>query len=103
MPQVADTPKPTTTAARNANRGSITKAMQAQFNNGRAIYDQYCATCHGAKGEGIPEGAPPLSGQGTIDLIVERVKKGGVQMPPMQTMLDEQQIRDVALFVERGL
>jgi hypothetical protein len=33
--------------------------------------------------------------------LIERIKKGGVQMPPMQTILNEQQIRDVALFVER--
>jgi glucose dehydrogenase/mono/diheme cytochrome c family protein len=100
-PAVADTPKATTIATRSMNRGSITKSMQDQFNNGRAIYGEYCAVCHGAKGEGIPEGAPPLAGPANVDSIIERVKTGGVQMPPMQTMLNEQQIRDVALFVER--
>jgi len=95
--------QPKARSDRNVNRGSITKAMQEQLERGRTIYAQHCAACHGANGEGAAEGAPALSGQASIDAVMERVRKGGVQMPPMQTMLDEQQIRDVSLFVERGL
>lgn len=101
--RVVETQTPKARSERNVNRGSITKAMQNQLDNGRAIYAQHCAACHGANGEGMTDGAPPLSGQADIDAIIERVKKGGIQMPPMQTMLDERQIRDVSLFVERGL
>jgi glucose dehydrogenase len=101
-PRVANATPPKARTERNVNRGSITKAMQEQLDRGRAIYAQHCAACHGANGEGVAEGAPALSGI-SADAVMERVRKGGVQMPPMQTMLDEQQIRDVSLFVERGL
>jgi cytochrome c553 len=74
-PRAVETATPASIAERNVNRGSITKSMQDQLDNGRAIYGQYCAACHGAKGEGAPEGAPPLSGQTNVDLIIERVKK----------------------------
>lgn len=102
-PIVNETTKPRTIRERNANRGSITKAMQDQIADGRAIYGQYCAACHGPTGDGVTDGAPVLSGELNLEAIIERVKKGGVQMPPMQTMLNEQQIRDVSLFVERAL
>ena len=88
---------------RTRNRGSVTKAMQDQINNGRAVYAQSCAMCHGPKGEGVTDAAPPLSNQSDRAALIERIKKGGVQMPPMQTMLTEQQIIEVALFVEREL
>jgi len=100
---MAPTKAVTAAAARNTNRGSVTKAMQGQLDSGRAIYGRYCASCHGAQGEGVADGAPPLSGQRNVDLVIERVRKGGIQMPPMQTMLTEQQIRDVSAFVENGL
>ena len=97
---VTDT-RPATRTTPSSNRGSITKAMQDQIDNGRKVYGQYCTMCHGANGEGMPGGAPPLSNQTNVDALIDRIKKGGIQMPPMQTMLTEQQIRDTALFVER--
>jgi glucose dehydrogenase len=100
---IVETTRPRTTAERFVNRGSITKAMREQIDRGRSIYAQSCAMCHGANGEGVADVAPAFSGRLDVDAIVERVKKGGVQMPPMQTMLDEQQIRDVSLYVEREL
>jgi quinoprotein glucose dehydrogenase len=101
----ADDAKP---ARRVVNRGSITKEMQDRIAAGRAIYAQHCAVCHGPRGEGVQDGAPALStlttsGTTSSETLIRRIKLGGIQMPPMQTVLNEQQIRDVALFVEYEL
>ena len=101
----ADDAKP---ARRVVNRGSITKEMQDRIAAGRAIYAQHCAVCHGPRGEGVQDGAPALStlttsGTTSSETLIRRIKLGGIQMPPMQTVLTEQQIRDVALFVEYEL
>ncbi|HEY8539065.1 MAG TPA: PQQ-binding-like beta-propeller repeat protein [Steroidobacteraceae bacterium] len=95
-------------ARRVVNRGSITQEMQEQIDTGRAIYAQHCAVCHGKQGEGVRDTAPALStftgsGPANFDALIQRIKLGGIQMPPMQTVLTEQQIRDVAMFVEYEL
>jgi len=73
------------------------------FNNGRRVYESSCASCHGLKGDGVPEVAPGLKGLTDLDAIVKRVQQGGVNMPAMQTMLTQVQIRDVSSFVVNGM
>ena len=73
------------------------------FNNGRRVYESSCASCHGLKGDGVSEVAPAVKGLTNVEAIVKRVQQGGINMPPMQTMLTAVQIRDVSSFVVNGL
>ena len=74
-----------------------------QLRNGRQVFASHCALCHGQGGEGVAGGPPALTSLRDAAKISERVTKGGVQMPSMQTMLTEEQIRDVSEFVAAGL
>ncbi len=71
--------------------------------NGRQIFATNCAICHGRAGEGVPGGTPAITSLHDVAAIRQRVAKGGVQMPAMQTLLTEQQIRDVSDYVAAGL
>lgn len=57
--------------AKKASETRFGKVEQALFVQGKSIYDNYCATCHGPKGLGSPAGegrliAPPFSGSPRI-------------------------------------
>jgi quinoprotein glucose dehydrogenase len=80
-----------------------TGASTGDVNNGRRVFASACAMCHGQRGEGIDGGAPPIGNQTDASKIVNLVSKGGVNMPPMQTMLTAEQIRDVSAFVVETL
>ncbi|HEY5754597.1 MAG TPA: PQQ-binding-like beta-propeller repeat protein [Steroidobacter sp.] len=79
------------------------KMSDADVASGRALFAQHCAACHGAKGEGVNDGAPPLIGQNELEKVLYKVRMGGVQMPPMQTLLNDKQIHDISSFVVAGL
>jgi mono/diheme cytochrome c family protein len=71
--------------------------------NGRQIFATSCAICHGRAGEGVAGGPPALTSLRDAGKIRQTVTKGGVQMPAMQSMLTEEQIRDVSDYVAAGL
>jgi mono/diheme cytochrome c family protein len=71
--------------------------------NGRSIFASNCAICHGRDGEGVAGGPPAVTSFRDAAQVAERVRKGGVEMPAMQTMLTEQQIQDVSAYVAAGL
>lgn len=49
-----------------------------------ALYARTCATCHGMRGEGRTNFAPPLRGLNLpIDIIKKRVREGGQKMPAL--------------------
>lgn len=54
--------------------------MEAVMKRGKKGYDQRCATCHGAEGEGIPGAFPPLAGAeqvtGAADEMIKIVLHG---------------------------
>jgi len=72
-------------------------------NNGRRVFGSACAMCHGQRGEGMDGGAPAITSQTDATKVTNIVGKGGVNMPPMQTMLTAEQIRDVSAFVVESL
>jgi len=82
---------------------TTTASNAGDFNNGRRVYEATCASCHGLKGDGIRDVGPALKGQSDLPAIVKRVQQGGVNMPPMQTLLNADQIRDVSFYVTAGL
>jgi quinoprotein glucose dehydrogenase len=91
------------------NESAITAAVAASSvstgdtNNGRRVFSSACAMCHGQRGEGMDGGAPPLTNQTDVEKVLRIVSQGGVNMPPMQTMLTAEQIRDVSAFVVENL
>jgi len=77
---------------------------------GKALYGQYCASCHGAEAQGIPGAIPPLAGNPRVQdeaYVVKVVREGlsgplevgGVTysgvMPPMP-QVSEAQARAIA-------
>ena len=49
-----------------------------------ALYARTCATCHGMRGEGRTNFAPPLRGLNLpIDIIKKRIRGGGQKMPAL--------------------
>ena len=71
--------------------------------NGRQIFATSCAICHGRGGEGVPGGPPALTSVRDAATVRQRVTKGGVQMPAMQSVLTEAQIHAVSEYVAAGL
>lgn len=78
----------------------------AELANGRSTYVQTCAMCHGPAGAGTPMGVALTAGL-DYAAIKEKVVKGKINptdaMPPMGAMLSEDQLDDLAKFVEAGL
>ncbi len=81
----------------------VSRPDTPQVRNGRQIFATHCAICHGGGGAGVAGGAPALTSLRDAAAIRQRVAKGGVQMPAMQTLLTQEQIRDVSEYVAAGL
>ena len=88
---------------------------------GKAVYNKYCATCHGNTGKGDGPAAAALNPKPPRDLtdkaymdglkddyLVDIIKKGGAAlgksplMPPWGAALKDGDVQDVIAFV-RGL
>jgi glucose dehydrogenase/cytochrome c553 len=82
---------------------SVPIAVGANLGNGRTVFATYCAACHGENGQGVEGTAPPVSSVADPERVSQIISRGGVQMPPMQTLLTPAQIRDVSAFVAAGL
>lgn len=73
---------------------------------GRTLFEDNCAACHGAAGEGVPElGGPPLNNaiwlfNDTPEAIVAQISnpKHGV-MPAWQAKLGVAAVKDLAIYV----
>ena len=111
------------TGARGGNTSSLPTGVKASLERGRAIYDELCATCHGADGRGtLVEGSggamlgPPLAGsnrvQGHRDYVINtllhgltgpidgRTYAGGI-MVPMGANSDRW-IADIGTYIRSG-
>ncbi len=78
-------------------------AGDADPGNGRSVYATACAGCHGPEGRGVDGAGPTLLGQTDLAMLVQKISRGGAEMPPMQTLLTPAQNRDVGSFVAAGL
>jgi len=90
------------------------KKQSDQLASGKAIYEQHCVPCHGAKGEGDgPAGAllDPRPRNYAKDGFkygsnieeVKRTIKEGIQftaMPSFSDVLGDDQVTDVAIYVK---
>jgi cytochrome c553 len=79
------------------------KKGTAEYKQGKEIYQQHCASCHGDNGQGNNELAyPKLQGQhfGYVSQQLARIKSGLRQVPPaMQAVietLDSEQLENAA-------
>ncbi len=82
---------------------------------GGKVYDQQCAYCHGAEGQGAVDAYPPLAGNRAVNMasvvnLVQVVRHGGFApatqgnprpygMPPFGHVLDDSDIAAVLSFV----
>lgn len=93
----SDTPKEETTSAEKSK-----DAQPATTNRrGRLIYKQYCVICHGADGKLAVSDAKDLS-VSTIDMEerINQITNGKGLMTPYKDILSEEQIRDVAEYLD---
>jgi ubiquinol-cytochrome c reductase cytochrome c subunit len=64
---------------------------------GGRVYDENCAGCHGARGEGLV--GPPLAAAGFAGLVGPMVVEGGISMPGFAGVLSDQDVDAVSDFV----
>lgn len=82
---------------------------------GKTVYDQRCASCHGAQGEGKPPHWPPLAGNQSIQMAsavnpIRMVLNGGYPpgtagnprpygMPPFAGLLSDNEVAAVVSYI----
>jgi len=85
---------------------------------GRAVYAEWCASCHGDAGEGRAPGFPPLAGNRAVLLphagnVVQMVLHGGylpatqgnprpLGMPPLRQSLSLEEVAAVSTFIRNS-
>jgi ubiquinol-cytochrome c reductase cytochrome c subunit len=84
--------------------GEIPEVGEGDASRGQELYVRNCAACHGAAGDGgISGGAvtvPPIDGLDPV-ATVEATRVGPFEMPGFsEQVLDDQQVADIAAFVE---
>jgi ubiquinol-cytochrome c reductase cytochrome c subunit len=85
--------------------GEIPEVGEGDAARGQELYVRNCAACHGAAGDGGISGAgvtvPPIDGLEPV-ATVEAIRVGPFEMPGFsEQVLDEQQVADIAAFVEQ--
>ena len=77
-------------------------ARDREVENGRTVFDHYCATCHGATGGGgvgpAFTGGLLLHDFATADEQVAFVKRGKGVMPSFGSILSDRQVRAVVRY-----
>jgi ubiquinol-cytochrome c reductase cytochrome c subunit len=84
--------------------GEIFEVGEGDAARGQELYVRNCAACHGAAGDGGISGAgvtvPPIEGLDPV-ATVQATRVGPFEMPGFsEQVLDEQQVADIAAFVE---
>jgi cytochrome c6 len=74
----------------------------AAADEGQALYNLKCATCHQQSGSGIAHAFPALAGDATLlgddDGVVAVVLKGRGGMPSWGFFLNDQQVADILTY-----
>lgn len=97
--------------------GVAVSSLQVSLLRGKAVYAQYCLSCHQVDGSGVPNLNPPLTQTkwvlGPKAILIKQVLKGSQgtveidgdtfhnTMPP-QPQLTDQQIADVLTYVRNS-
>jgi ubiquinol-cytochrome c reductase cytochrome c subunit len=89
-----------------ASAASPAVADQRQIAEGRSLFNQNCASCHGFAAQGVPNIAPSLIGVGAaaVDFQVSTgrmpAKEPGAENPRKPVQLSPSQTRAVAAYIE---
>lgn len=79
----------------------------AAVTEGRGVYEQRCATCHGMKGEGVSAviamGGPNIQAFHDPQDVIHAVENGKGIMPSFTKVLSKQEIQSVAEYVTKEL
>jgi alcohol dehydrogenase (cytochrome c) len=70
---------------------------------GKRLFTQACAVCHGDDGKGGHTGGAPLVGVTDLAAAIQTVTAGRNTMPPFRTAFTPEQIRDVSAYVVEAL
>ena len=75
----------------------------ADFFNGEKIYQKYCQSCHGVKGQGGIGGAPNFArGQSLMKpdaFLYDTINRGKNAMPAYRGVLKEEEFYDVITYL----
>ena len=82
-------------------------ATAANYFNGESIYNKYCQSCHGTRGQGVIGGAPNFArGQGLMKpdaTLYEVLVDGKNAMPAFRGVLKEEEFFDVITYIRSFL
>lgn len=71
--------------------------------NGAKLYNNHCAGCHGAQGNGVMPGMPNfLRGEGLLKpdaILVQTLERGAGMMPAFRGLLTTQELLDVIAYL----
>jgi alcohol dehydrogenase (cytochrome c) len=70
---------------------------------GKRLFTQNCAICHGDDGKGGHTGGAPLDKVSDLDAAIQTVTNGRNNMPPFRSAFTSDQIRDVTAYVVETL
>ena len=83
--------------------GAATPLRAADVNNGRQIYNQHCASCHGPAGLSTMPNAPHVARSGTLlqpdVMLLASIRAGRNAMPGYAGILKDQEILDVIAYM----
>ena len=75
----------------------------ADRSNGRMLYDEHCAGCHGEGGRSIDPTVPSFAdGDGLFMMdseLLDRIRRGSELKPAFRGLLSDQEIRDVIAYL----
>jgi quinohemoprotein ethanol dehydrogenase len=77
--------------------------LQPDLVEGKRLFTQACAVCHGDDGKGGHTGGAPLVGVTDLAAAMRTVTEGRTNMPPFRTAFTPEQIRDVSAYVVETL
>jgi mono/diheme cytochrome c family protein len=75
----------------------------ANVENGRTLFAQACAVCHGEDGKSGHGAAPSLANVRDLDFAIQTITAGRNTMPAFRDTFTAQQVSDVAAFVTQAL
>ena len=97
---------PSPPVAANAGAGNVGAGFSRPVDlvEGKRLFTQNCAVCHGDDGKGGHTGGAPLDKVRDLDVAIQTVTNGrNTNMPPFRTAFTPEQIRDVSAYVVETL
>ena len=105
-PAQAGSPVPRNAVTISEGRRPATPAASiatANVENGRKLFAQACAVCHGEDGKSGHGAAPSLATVKDFDFATQTITAGRNTMPAFRDTFTPEQIRDLSAFVTRVL